>query len=169
MSGTDDEQDLMADAWAAAPPTDVDNLNVVAVRYLPDEDDGQVLPDDAFSHDGQITKQTIRAVTMAALSPRPGELLWDVGAGSGSIAVQWCRSERGCRAVAFEHNPERRDRITVNARRFGADVEVRGAAPQDFDGASRPAAVFVGGGVTRPGLVDSCLDRLLPGGRLVLK
>lgn len=156
-----------ADAWAAAPPTDVDNLNVVAVRYLPDEDDGYVLPDDAFSHDGQITKQTIRAVTMAALSPRPGELLWDVGAGSGSIAVQWCRSERGCRAVAFEHNPERRDRITVNARRFGADVEVRGAAPQDFDGASRPAAVFVGGGVTRPGLVDSCLDRLLPGGRLV--
>lgn len=155
-----------AEAWAAAPPA-VNDLSIVAVRYLPDEPAGHALPDEAFVHDGQITKQTVRAVTLAALAPRPAELLWDVGSGSGSIAVQWCLAAPGCRAIAFESNPERRARITVNTRRFGVDVEVRGEAPGDFDGASRPAAVFVGGGVTRPGLVDACLDRLGPGGRLV--
>ena len=66
-------------------------LNVLAVHYLPDERVSHVLGDDAFSHDGQITKQTIRAITLSALAPRPGELLWDVGSGSGSIAVEWCR------------------------------------------------------------------------------
>ncbi len=152
--------------WAAAPPT-VDALNVVAVRYLPEEPFGAILPDDAFLHDGQITKRTMRAVTLAALAPRPGELLWDVGSGSGSIAVQWCLGASGCRAVAFENNPERRERIATNARRFGADIEVRGQAPHDFDGAARPAAIFVGGGVTHPGLLDACLDRLRAGGRLV--
>ena len=90
--------------WAARPPGDVDDLNVIAVRYLPDDRQFAVLPDDAFAHDGQITKQTIRAVTLAALAPRPGELLWDVGAGAGSIAVEWCRSSPGCTAVAFERD-----------------------------------------------------------------
>ena len=156
-----------ADAWAAAPPADIDALNIVAVRYLPDADDPQPLPDDVFSHDGQITKQTIRAVTLAALAPRSGELLWDVGAGSGSIAVQWCRDGRGCRAVAFEGNPERRGRVEANARAFGADVEVRGEAPRDFTGAPQPDAVFIGGGLSTTGLVQACLDRLSPGGRLV--
>ena len=78
--------------WAADPPGDVDDLNVVAVRYLPDDPRLSVLPDDAFAHDGQITKQSMRAVTLAALAPRTGELLWDVGAGSGSVAIEWCRS-----------------------------------------------------------------------------
>lgn len=155
-----------ADAWAAASP-DVDDLNVIAVRYLPDERIGQVLPDVAFAHDGQITKQTIRAVTLAALAPRPGELLWDVGAGSGSIAVEWCRSATGCRAVAFEANPERVARVAANSRAFGAVVEVRGAAPEEFDGAAAPDAVFIGGGLTKPSLVGECIDRLRPGGRLV--
>ena len=98
--------------WAARPPGDVDDLNVIAVRYLPDERRFAVLPDDAFAHDGQITKQSMRAVTLAALAPRPGELLWDVGAGSGSIAIEWCRSGSGCRAVAFE-----RDEATPQAHR----------------------------------------------------
>jgi precorrin-6Y C5,15-methyltransferase (decarboxylating) len=155
-----------ADAWAAAPP-DVDDLNVIAVRYLPDSHDAHSLPDDVFRHDGQITKQTIRAVTVAALAPRPGELLWDVGSGSGSIAVQWCRSAGGCRAVAFESDPGRRENITANARAFGADIEVRGEAPDDFEGAARPDVVFIGGGLTRSGLLQSCLDRLPAGGRLV--
>lgn len=155
-----------AEAWAVAPLI-VDALNVVAVRYLPDEPFGPVLPDEAFLHDGQITKQTVRAVTLAALDPRPGELLWDVGSGSGSIAVQWCVAARGCRAVAFESNPDRRQRIAANARQFGADVEIRGQAPHDFDGAAAPAVIFVGGGVTNPGLLQACLDRLQPGGRLV--
>jgi len=155
-----------ADAWATAPP-DVDDLNVITVRYLPDSRDGHALPDDAFRHDGQITKHTIRAVTVAALAPRPGEQLWDVGSGSGSIAVQWCRSARGCRAVAFESDPQRRANITANARAFGADIEVRGEAPDDFEGAARPDVVFIGGGLTRSGLLQACLDRLPAGGRLV--
>lgn len=155
-----------ADAWAAAPP-DVDDLNIIAIRYLPDTGESEALPDDAFHHDGQITKETIRAVTLAALAARPGQLLWDVGAGSGSIAVQWCRAGRGCRAVAFESDPNRRTTIAANARAFGADVEVRGEAPTDFGGAPRPDAVFIGGGVTNPGLLRACLDRLPAGGRLV--
>lgn len=157
-----------ADSWASAPPGDVDDLAVVAVRYLPDERSGQVLPDDAFAHDGQITKQGIRALTLAALAPRPGELLWDVGAGSGSISVEWCLSQIGCRAVAFEMNPERRDRIALNARSFGADVAVLADAPADFADAADPGAIFIGGGLTAPGLLAACLDRLPTGGRLVV-
>ncbi|HRD14702.1 MAG TPA: precorrin-6Y C5,15-methyltransferase (decarboxylating) subunit CbiT, partial [Mycobacterium sp.] len=145
----------------------VDDLNVVAVRYLPDDRVSQTLPDDAFLHDGQITKQTVRAVTLAALAPRPGQLLWDVGSGSGSIAVEWCRAETGCRAVAFETSPQRCERITANSRAFGVEVEVRGEAPADFDGAPPPDAIFIGGGLTQPGLVSACIDRLGPGGRLV--
>ena len=134
-SGSERVRSRAADAWAAAPPGDVDDLNVIAVRYLPDARIAQTLPDDAFHHDGQITKQTIRAVTLAALAPRPGELLWDVGAGSGSIAVEWCRSAPGCRAVAFEADPQRRERIAANARAFGVEVDIRDHAPEDFDGA----------------------------------
>jgi len=156
-----------ADAWAAAPPGDVDDLNVIAVRYLPDERIAQTLPDDVFQHDGQITKQTIRAVTLAALAPRPGELLWDVGAGSGSIAIEWCRSAPGCRAVAFEADPQRRERIAANARAFGVEVDIRDRAPEEFDSAPSPDAVFIGGGLTNPGLLSACVDRLPAGGRLV--
>ena len=163
--------------WAADPPEDVDDLNVVAVRYLPDERHLQVLPDDAFNHDGQITKQSIRAVTLAALAPRPGELLWDVGAGSGSIAIEWCRSGSGCRAIAFERDEQRRTRITANAAAHGVSVDVRGEAPAALteatlssggvDGVQRPTAIFIGGGLTTYGLLHACLQYLPPGGRLV--
>lgn len=152
--------------WAACPPGDVDDLNVIAVRYLPDERLTTVLPDDWLAHDGQITKQPMRAVTLAALAPRPGELLWDVGAGSGSVAIEWCRSGPGCSAVAFERNEQRRNRIAANAVAFGVDVEVRAAAPDSFDDAA-PAAIFVGGGLTDGGLLDACYQRLCAGGRLV--
>jgi precorrin-6Y C5,15-methyltransferase (decarboxylating) len=160
-------RDATARDWVANPPDDVDDLNVVAVRYLPDERQLQVLPDDAFAHDGQITKQAMRAVTLAALAPRPGELLWDVGSGSGSIAIEWCRSGRGCRAIAFERDEQRRRRITTNALAHGADVDVREEAPAALDGAPGPSVVFIGGGLTRPGLLDACLQRLPAGGRLV--
>ena len=126
-------RDATAREWAADPPGDVDDLNVVAVRYLPDDRRLSVLPDDAFAHDGQITKQSMRAVTLAALAPRPGELLWDVGAGSGSIAIEWCRSGSRCRAVAFERDEQRRKRIAENALAHGAVVDVRGEAPAAFD------------------------------------
>jgi precorrin-6Y C5,15-methyltransferase (decarboxylating) len=164
--------------WSRRPPGDVDALNVLAVRYLPDERVWHVLPDDAFANDGQITKQSIRAVTLAALAPRPGELLWDVGSGSGSIAVEWCRSAPGCTAVAFERDEQRRKRIAENALAHGADVDVRGEAQAAFDEAvpssgsvdamPRPSAIFIGGGLTQPGLLEACYERLPAGGRLVV-
>ncbi|BBY42247.1 precorrin-6y C5,15-methyltransferase (decarboxylating) subunit CbiE [Mycolicibacterium celeriflavum] len=154
--------------WAARPPDDVDDLNVVAVRYLPDERQLGVLPDEMFANDGQLTKQPVRAVTLAALAPRPGQLLWDVGAGSGSVAIEWCRSGAGCRAIAFERDEQRRNRITDNVVAFGARVEVQCAAPESFESVPAPDAVFVGGGLTQPGLLEACFDRLPPGGRLVV-
>lgn len=156
-----------AEKWATDQSPDIDALNVMAIRYLPDERIAQTLPDDHFQHDGNITKQSIRAVTLAALAPRPGELLWDVGAGSGSISVEWCRSAAGCRSVAFEIDALRTERIMVNAKAFGAQVDVRGTAPESFDGVPAPVAVFVGGGVTVPGLLEGCLEKLVAGGRLV--
>ncbi|MDT5093279.1 MAG: precorrin-6B C5,15-methyltransferase / cobalt-precorrin-6B C5,C15-methyltransferase [Mycobacterium sp.] len=159
-------RDETAAQWAAAPPTGVDDLNVVAVEYLPDER-VVALPDDAFDHDGQLTKQSIRAVTLAALAPRPGKLLWDVGAGAGSVAVVWALAARGCSAVAFERDERRRARIAHNMVTFGVAIEVRGAAPDAFDGAADPAVVFVGGGLTQPGLLEACVDRLPVNGRLV--
>jgi precorrin-6Y C5,15-methyltransferase (decarboxylating) len=155
-----------AASWADSAPVDVDDLNVIAVRYLPDERIS-LLPDDTFAHDGQITKHGIRAVTLAALAPRPGQRLWDVGAGSGSIAVEWCRSWAGCTAVAFELDERRRFNIGFNAAANGVSIETRGEAPGQFDGAPEPSAIFVGGGLTRPGLLTACLENLPSRGRLV--
>jgi precorrin-6Y C5,15-methyltransferase (decarboxylating) len=156
-----------AKEWAVRPPGQVDPLNVIAVRYLPDDRVSTVLPDDAFANDGQITKQTMRAVTLVALAPRPGQLLWDVGSGSGSIAIEWCRSATGCRAVAFERDEARRKRITENAVASGARVEVHFDAPEAFDFVPPPAVIFIGGGLTTPGLLEACVERLPVGGRLV--
>ncbi|BBZ40000.1 precorrin-6y C5,15-methyltransferase (decarboxylating) subunit CbiE [Mycobacterium conspicuum] len=163
---TERRRDGTARQWAARAPDDVDDLNVVAVRYLPDERVSP-LPDDAFAHDGQITKQGIRAVTLAALAPRPGQRLWDVGAGSGSIAVEWCRSWPSCTAVAFERDERRRRNIEHNAAAFGVGIDVRGDAPEAFEGVDAPGAIFIGGGLTQPGLLDACLPVLPSGGRLV--
>ena len=173
---TERRRDATAGEWSANPPEDVDDLNVVAVRYRPGDSRLSVLPDDAFAHDGQITKQSMRAVTLAALAPRTGEVLWDVGAGSGSVAIEWCRSGLRCRAVAFERDEQRRKRIAENALAHGVIVDVRGAAPAAFDeavlsdggvdGVPRPSAVFIGGGVTQPELIEACFDRLPVGGRL---
>lgn len=159
-------RDATAREWSTAGPQDVDDLNVIAVRYLPDERTSPV-PDDVFVHDGQITKQTIRAVTLAALGPRPGQRLWDVGAGSGSVAVEWCRSWPNCTAVAFERNEPRRLSIAFNATACGLNVDVCGEAPDAFAGVAPPSAIFIGGGITRPGLLDACLDHLPAAGRLV--
>jgi len=159
-------RDGTAHQWAHEAPDDIDDLNVIAVRYLPDERLSP-LPDDAFVHDGQITKLGIRAVTLAALQPRPGERLWDVGAGSGSIAVEWCRSWRGCTAVAFERDEQRRRNIGANAAASGVDIDIRDEAPDAFGGVPTPSAIFIGGGLTHPGLLDACLDHLHAGGRLV--
>lgn len=156
---------MAAAEWATAGP-DVDALNVIAVQYLPERRVAAVLPDAAFGHDGQITKQTIRALALTALEPRPGHVLWDVGSGSGSIAIEWCRASGG-RAVAFERDDVRRERIANNVTRFGVRVDVRGAAPDSFAGVPTPDTVFIGGGLTQPGLFEACFDALEPGGRLV--
>ncbi|WP_201408202.1 precorrin-6y C5,15-methyltransferase (decarboxylating) subunit CbiE [Mycobacterium paraintracellulare] len=167
LGGPDEHRrDGTARDWAGGAPGHVDDLNVIAVRYLPDERVSPI-PDDAFTHDGQITKQGIRAVTLAALAPRPGERLWDVGAASGSIGVEWCLSGPGCGAIAFERDEQRRHNLERNAAAFGVGIEVRGDAPEAFDGAAPPSAIFIGGGLTQPGLLDACLDHLPAGGRLV--
>ncbi|WP_338698575.1 precorrin-6y C5,15-methyltransferase (decarboxylating) subunit CbiE [Streptomyces sp. Q6] len=163
--------DGVARDWKAAPG---DPLNVVAVdcRRAPDALRlGAVpgLPDAAYEHDGQLTKRHIRAATLAALAPAPGELLWDVGGGSGSIGVEWMRTHPSCRAVAVERSPERADRIARNAARLGVPglTVVTGAAPAALARLPSPDAVFIGGGLTVPGLLDACWDALAPGGRLV--
>ncbi len=127
------------------------------------------LPDDAYEQDGQITKREIRAIGLAALAPAPGQLLWDVGAGSGSIGIEWMRTHPASRAVAIEPREERRERICRNARALGVPglSVVAGSAPAALAGLPAPDAAFIGGGVTVDGVVERCWDALLPGGRLV--
>ncbi|WP_202238722.1 precorrin-6y C5,15-methyltransferase (decarboxylating) subunit CbiE [Actinacidiphila reveromycinica] len=163
--------DGTADGWAHPPG---DPLNVVAVdcrRGAGAPRLGAVpgLPDEAYDHDGQLTKRHVRAATLAALAPAPGELLWDVGGGSGSIAIEWMRAHPSCRAVAVERDPVRAARITANADRLGVPAlrVATGAAPAALAGLPAPDAVFVGGGLTAPGLLDACWDALAAGGRLV--
>ena len=123
------------------------------------------LPDDAFEQDGQITKREIRALALAALAPVPGQLLWDVGAGSGSIGIEWMRTHPASRAIAVEPRADRRDRILRNAAALGVPglVVVPGAAPEALAGLPRPDAVFIGGGVTAEGVVQACWDALYAG------
>jgi precorrin-6B C5,15-methyltransferase / cobalt-precorrin-6B C5,C15-methyltransferase len=126
------------------------------------------LPDDAFRHDGQITKRVVRAATLAALAPLPGETLWDVGAGSGSISIEWLRGGGG-RAVAIERVPARVALIGENAALLGVpELEiVPGEAPAVLRDLPTPDAVFLGGGTSAAGLFEAAWDRLRPGGRLV--
>jgi precorrin-6B C5,15-methyltransferase / cobalt-precorrin-6B C5,C15-methyltransferase len=127
------------------------------------------LPDEAFASDGMLTKREVRAATLARLEPLPGQLLWDVGAGSGSVAIEWLRAARRARAVAIEREPARCARIAANALDLGVpELEVvQGAAPAALAGLAPPDAVFIGGGVTNPGLLEACWQALRPGGRLV--
>ncbi len=127
------------------------------------------LPDDAYRHDGQLTKREVRAATIAALAPTPGERLWDVGAGCGSIAIEWLRCHRTLAATAVEREPERCAMILDNASALGVPhLElVEGEAPAALEGLPRPDAVFVGGGLAMPGLLERCWEALPFGGRLV--
>jgi precorrin-6Y C5,15-methyltransferase (decarboxylating) len=127
------------------------------------------LPDAAFRHDGQMTKREVRAVTLAALAPVPGQLLWDVGAGAGSVAIEWLRSDPRCRAIAIERNKDRIAFLAENADALGVPgLEiVAGAAPAALEGLEPPDAVFLGGGVRTPGVFEAAWAALEPGGRLV--
>ncbi|MEV7283378.1 precorrin-6y C5,15-methyltransferase (decarboxylating) subunit CbiE [Streptomyces sp. NPDC093252] len=160
-----------AHQWAHPPG---DPLNIVAVHCRRDPGAlrlGAVpgLPDDAYEHDGQLTKRHVRAATLAVLAPAPGEILWDIGGGSGSIAVEWMRAHPSCRAVSVERDPVRAARIGRNAGRLGVPglTVVTGDAPGALAGLPSPDAVFIGGGLTTPGLLDACWAALPEGGRLV--
>lgn len=135
------------------------------------------LPDDVFEHDGKMTKREARAAAIAALAPLPGQLLWDVGAGAGSIAIEWLRAlpchrladGREARAIAIEADVGRCQSIARNAAALGAPQlrVVQDEAPQAFINLPPPNSVFVGGGVSRPNVLDGAWAALVSGGRLV--
>jgi precorrin-6B C5,15-methyltransferase / cobalt-precorrin-6B C5,C15-methyltransferase len=127
------------------------------------------LADDLFEHDGQITKREIRAVTLSALAPKRGELLWDVGAGSGSVAIEWMLADPSLRAGAIEARADRAARICRNAAAFGVpDLSVvEGSAPEALAGLDAPDAIFLGGGASADGVLETCIGTLRSGGRLV--
>ena len=150
------------------------DLNLIAIECIAEPDTLRLsrlagLPDSAFKHDGQLTKRDVRAITLARLAPIPGELLWDVGAGSGSIGIEWMRAHPGCRALAIEADAGRQALIEYNRDALGVPSLqlVRGSAPQALTGLERPDAIFIGGGVTREGVLDTCWAELKPGGRLI--
>ena len=127
------------------------------------------LPDDAYVHDGQLTKREVRSATLAALAPYPDALLWDVGAGCGSIAIEWMRAARGAEAIAFESNAERLRMIGENADRLGTPrlKVVAGDAPASLKGQQAPDAVFIGGGMGAPGVFEESWAALKSQGRIV--
>lgn len=153
------------------PSTDYSDLNTLAIRCLASPS-AQILsrlaglPDEAFLHDGQLTKREVRAATLAALSPSPDKLLWDIGAGCGSIGIEWMRSARGCTAIAFEHDAERLKMIAANAERLGTPrlKIIPGEAPASLASQPAPDAVFIGGGLGIPGVFETAWDHLKPGG-----
>jgi precorrin-6B C5,15-methyltransferase / cobalt-precorrin-6B C5,C15-methyltransferase len=161
----------IANSWNA---TDIADLNTIAVNCIADSDTIPLsrlpgLPDRAYYHDGQLTKKEIRAITLSALAPLPGQLLWDVGAGCGSISIEWMRSHIRCRAIAIEQNPKRLQYIADNANTLGVPnlKIVLGEAPQILENLPQPNTIFIGGGLTTDLLLETCWNALPIGGRLV--
>ena len=170
--GAADERRL--DFTAASEIGSCEALNTLAIECI--AGDGAEwsplvggLPDARFVHDGRITKSDLRAVAVAALRPRPHAILWDVGAGSGAVGLEWLRLSPNGRLHAVEPRADRRALIAENASSFGlADVEVvAGEAPDALADLPRPDAVFVGGGVAREGVIERCLTALEGRGTLV--
>jgi precorrin-6Y C5,15-methyltransferase (decarboxylating) len=154
---------------------DLDALNTVAVEVAA-EPNARILPraaglaDELFEHDGQMTKREIRALTLSALAPRRGELLWDVGAGAGSVAIEWMLADASLNAIAIEQRGDRAARLMRNAAAFGVPhlQLVEGSAPAALEGLTPPHAVFIGGGATVPGVIEGVRSALRPAGRLVV-
>jgi precorrin-6B C5,15-methyltransferase / cobalt-precorrin-6B C5,C15-methyltransferase len=164
---TTEAQDFVLDNFAA--------LNTIALEVV-SERGARVLartaglPDEWFEHDGQITKREIRAITLSLLAPRRGDLLWDVGSGSGSVAIEWMLADPANRAVAIEVRHDRAERIARNALSFGVPglSVVTGEAPHVFADLTPPDAIFIGGGASAPGMIERALSALAPGGRLAV-
>lgn len=153
----------------------IDALNTVAIEVATTEDARIVtlapgLPDAFFESDGQLTKAEIRALTLAALAPRAGELLWDIGLGAGSVGIEWCLRHPRNRCIGIEERPERAERARRNARELGATaLDVRmGRAPEALADLPAPDAVFIGGGASEPGVFDAAWAALKSDGRLVV-
>lgn len=164
-------REATAENWSEGRTAD---LNTLAVECRPAP--GSVshprspgLPDEVFSNDGQITKREVRAATLAALAPVARERLWDVGAGCGSVSIEWLRAGHGMSAVAIESDANRRAMIAENAAALGVpEIEiVAGRAPEALAGLPAPDAVFIGGGLSGTGLIERCWQALSPGGRIV--
>jgi len=161
-----------ARTWTVARTAD---LNTIALECVagPDADCWSRvpgLPEDAFEHDGKITKREVRAATLALLAPLSGEMLWDVGAGSGAVAIEWLRADRSVEAIAFEKESVKCDVIARNAANLGVPrLHVVTGDARERIGAieGAPDAIFVGGGVRDGDLLNACWQRLAPGGRLV--
>jgi precorrin-6Y C5,15-methyltransferase (decarboxylating) len=149
-------------------------LNTVAIEVAAGGD-ARIIPfssgldDELFEHDGQITKREIRAVTLSSLAPARGQLLWDIGAGSGSIGIEWMLADPSMRAIAIEARADRAARIARNAAALGVPgLEViEGHAPAALEGLAKPDAIFIGGGASEEGVIDAAIGALRPGGRLV--
>jgi precorrin-6Y C5,15-methyltransferase (decarboxylating) len=152
----------------------VNALNLCAIEVVADAN-ARIIPlatgldDGLFEHDGQITKREIRAVTLSALAPRQGELLWDIGGGSGSVSIEWMLAHPAMRAIAIESDPDRSVRIARNAASFGVPSlrVVTGSAPAALAELPQPDAIFIGGGGSEAGVMDAAVAALRPGGRLV--
>ncbi|MGA2251140.1 precorrin-6y C5,15-methyltransferase (decarboxylating) subunit CbiE [Terracidiphilus sp.] len=149
-------------------------LNLMAVLCASDTSDkppslAPGLPDDAFDTDGQLTKREVRAVTLARLAPLQNQTLWDVGAGTGSIGIEWMRLHPSCSCIAFEAREDRAARILQNAAQLGVPSlkVIQGTAPTTFASLRSPDAIFIGGGVSNDNLFEACWAKLAPGGRLV--
>ena len=154
---------------------DIADLNTIALEIVAGPSARVIpraggLPDSSFEHDGQITKREIRAMTLAALAPRRGELLWDIGAGSGSVAIEWMLADPANRAIAIERQPERAARIARNAAALGVPGLriVESEAPAALAGLPAPDAIFIGGGASDEALLDEAYGVLASGGRLVV-
>jgi precorrin-6B C5,15-methyltransferase / cobalt-precorrin-6B C5,C15-methyltransferase len=169
-----DREHITSDIARSRSKTDVAALNAIAIECCIDAETHPLnrlpgLPDSAYHHDGQLTKREVRAITLAALAPLPGELLWDVGAGCGSIGIEWLRSHPRCRAIAIEQHSHRWPLIADNMAALGTPhlQLIQGKAPAALADLPTPDAIFIGGGVTAPGLIDTCWTALRSGGRLV--
>jgi len=161
----------MAKAWTHPRGAD---LNTIAVTCIAGADatvlaDAPGLPDDVFEHDGQLTKREVRAATIAALMPLPGQVLWDVGAGCGSIGIEWMRASRHGQAIAIERDAARAQVILRNAANLGVPTLrlVQGTAPAALADLPAPDTIFIGGGIGGEGVAERCWAALKPGGRLV--
>ncbi|MBS7537849.1 precorrin-6y C5,15-methyltransferase (decarboxylating) subunit CbiE [Ancylobacter lacus] len=158
---------------AAFALTDIDPLNLVAIEVVAGADARVVAltpgrPDELYEHDGQLTRHEMRALTLAALAPRRGELLWDIGAGAGSVGIEWMLVDPSLRAIGIEERAERAARARRNAAALGVPglVVVEGRAPDALAGLPVPDAIFIGGGASEPGVLDAAVAALRPGGRL---